>query len=422
MAEGKYQNPPFYEQVEVLLLCWAVTDMDTKDEVKDLKSVFENDFGYNATIEHLDGNSKNRLQVEVNFKVAKFVKDHDGTNTLLIVYYAGHGKPGEFFGDLEFIGLTSPNDLRDANQRLRNRLVWNKTEELLRPTEADVLEIFDCCCAGTLGLVRGENRLFEYLAAAKDQGLTGVPGPTSFTRALIFALKALIREKKGGRFTTDELLRKIKTDAPDFPKDQTPVMSNRDNKKDSAGRIMLHPLQLDKTVKKATDGDNPISGATGYVMTLHFQYGGKPSDDDLNKLGRDLNKIFERSTLEVHRVRWGGMRATMFTRATRRFKKRLRDRRASSLNQQPPNLDIAPSSTFLMGPPDTSLLSPHVIASDTQDLAGDGSCSSFTTSSPVTPPEPDIKTSLIIKSSLLELSKERAWEENEEEHPDGNPV
>lgn len=38
---------------------------------------------------------------------------------------------------------TSPNDHRDANHRERNRLVWNKTEDLLRPAEADVLEIFD---------------------------------------------------------------------------------------------------------------------------------------------------------------------------------------------------------------------------------------------------------------------------------------
>ena len=39
--------------------------------------------------------------------------------------------------------LTSPNDQRNANHKERNRLVWNKTEDLLRPAEADVLEIFD---------------------------------------------------------------------------------------------------------------------------------------------------------------------------------------------------------------------------------------------------------------------------------------
>ena len=37
----------------------------------------------------------------------------------------------------------SPNDdPLDRNQAL-NRLVWNQTEELLRPAAADILEIFD---------------------------------------------------------------------------------------------------------------------------------------------------------------------------------------------------------------------------------------------------------------------------------------
>ncbi|KAL8727739.1 MAG: hypothetical protein Q9166_005852 [cf. Caloplaca sp. 2 TL-2023] len=143
MAEGTYKTPSTYDKVEVLLLCWAVSDIDTTNEVKDLKAVFEVDFGYHATIKYLDAELKQRLQVQVNARVAKFVEDYDDSNTLLIVYYAGHGRPGKFFGDLELMGQTSPNDHRDATQRERNRLVWNKTEDLLRPAEADVLEIFD---------------------------------------------------------------------------------------------------------------------------------------------------------------------------------------------------------------------------------------------------------------------------------------
>ena len=71
--------------------------------------------------------------------------------------------------------------------------------------------------------------------------LTPRPGKDSFTRALIYALKALVEKRQDGRFTTVELLNKIK-EAPDFPKDQNPMLSDRE-KKGSAGRIMLHPLQ-----------------------------------------------------------------------------------------------------------------------------------------------------------------------------------
>ncbi|KAL9023831.1 MAG: hypothetical protein Q9180_008091 [Flavoplaca navasiana] len=158
MAEGKYQNPSLYDIVEVLLLCWATSDMDTTAEVQELRDVFEKDFGYHATTEYLNANSKQKLQTQVNARIAKFVGDHDGLKTLLLVYYAGHGGPGQYLGDLVLAAHTSPNDHRDANQRERNRLVWNKTEKLLRDAEADVLEIFDCCYAGTLGLVRGEDR------------------------------------------------------------------------------------------------------------------------------------------------------------------------------------------------------------------------------------------------------------------------
>ena len=160
MAEGRYQTPSQYDKVEVLLLYWLDSDMgtNTNKEVDDLESVFVKDFGYHATRAHLNENSKKKLQVEVNYEVANFVRKHDGPNTLLIVYYAGHGSPGELFGNLELKGYalqsgpvgvtdghrkTSPNDRRDTHHRHRNRLVWNKTEELLQPAEADVLEIFD---------------------------------------------------------------------------------------------------------------------------------------------------------------------------------------------------------------------------------------------------------------------------------------
>ncbi|KAL8645949.1 MAG: hypothetical protein Q9226_007070 [Calogaya cf. arnoldii] len=382
MAEGRYLSPSVYKKAEVLLLCWKehCSDLDTKTEVSQLVSVLEVGFGYGVTIVHLDGNEKNRLQVQLNAKVAGFVDTHDGPDTLLIVYYAGHGKPDKYFGDLEMFGQTSRNDPRDVKTRQRNLLVWNKTEELLRPAGADVLKIFDCCYAGTLGLPRGENRfripgslpsaadgvrLFEYLAAARDQGTTEVPGPKSFTSALIFALEALKNEKPESRFTTDELLRKIKTEAPHFPKDQTPVLSDREHKKPTGGRIMLHPIRTDRVdINKAPEVP-PVDQGNGHFVTLHFDFGDKPSEHELITLGQGLKEFFERSTLRVHRVRWGGMRRTMFGLATRRLRGSLRKRRV---------LAFEPSST--------ELLSPQTAESDFQDFMTTGSYSPSASSAP----------------------------------------
>ena len=107
MDKGNYIKSSGYNKVQVLLLCWdqASDDLATQKEVEKLKAVFVDRFGYDATIAKLNANARRRLQVQVNAKVANFVDVHDGPNTLLIVYYAGHGKPGKFFGDLEIFGF-----------------------------------------------------------------------------------------------------------------------------------------------------------------------------------------------------------------------------------------------------------------------------------------------------------------------------
>ena len=107
MAKGTYNHSSAYDKVVVLLLCWAQESNDlmkTTEEVNALKSVLEKRFRYHTTTEYLDNNNKQRLQIQLNSKVAAFVGANDGPNTLLIVYYAGHGKPGKMPGDLELIG------------------------------------------------------------------------------------------------------------------------------------------------------------------------------------------------------------------------------------------------------------------------------------------------------------------------------
>lgn len=150
---------------------------------------------------------------------------------------------------------------------------------------------------------------------------TPVPGKDSFTSALIYALESLVEEK--GRFTTVELLRKIKLHAPDFPKDQTPVLSDR---KDDvlAGRIMLHPLhkpQKDGSpTELSSEGNTNLNPFKRHTVTLHFDFGDQPSPAHVEMLGRQLNQVFERFTLGVHRVRWGGMKRSLAGRAVGSFR------------------------------------------------------------------------------------------------------
>ena len=166
---------------------------------------------------------------------------------------------------------------------------------------------------------------------------TPVPGEDSFTEALIWALERLAEEK--GRFTTVELLRKIKVEAPHFPKDQMPVLSDRQEEV-QAGRIMLHPLrkcqndglQMEKSLEQITNLDI-IKRQT---VTLHFDFADKPPPAHIEVLGRHLNHVFDRNNLGVNRVRWGGIRQSVAARAVGSFQAAglKRSRRVSMEQQQ----------------------------------------------------------------------------------------
>ena len=121
MDQGNWQDPTTYTNIVALLFCWDdhCNDMETKDEVDRLRVVLEDDLNYKTQTEYLD--SRPGLQLRINAKVAVFVRDNDGPNTLLIVYYAGHGRPGNYAGSLILTGsvgqatLNSVADSKKAN-------------------------------------------------------------------------------------------------------------------------------------------------------------------------------------------------------------------------------------------------------------------------------------------------------------------
>ena len=163
---------------------------------------------------------------------------------------------------------------------------------------------------------------------------TPIPGQNSFTSALIFALETLVEEQ--GRFTTVELRNKIKNDAPNFPKNQNPVLCSRKKCGSSSGRIMLHPLE--KAQKSQENGsalslgeDTDLDIFKRQTVTLHFDFCDKPSHEVVKAFGQELNQIFETDNLGVNRVRWGGMKQSAAGRAFGILQRSLhRHRRASS--------------------------------------------------------------------------------------------
>lgn len=92
-----------HRQAAVLMLSWAeeLDDLHTQGEISELRTVFEELFNYQVMERKLSGTKKAGLEIAKH--LIDFVTEYDAESALLIVYYAGHGIPGER-GELHFAG------------------------------------------------------------------------------------------------------------------------------------------------------------------------------------------------------------------------------------------------------------------------------------------------------------------------------
>ena len=128
----------------------------------------------------------------------------------------------------------------------------------------------------------------------------------------------MLETKPEGRFTTSELLTEI-NNAPHFSRDQRPVMMDREDVARS-GRIMLHPLSRKNSSRgPSSAAEVNINHANQHALTLHFDYDHKPSVENVTELGDHLISMFNRNTLKVNGIRWGGVQPSMVTRVMHRF-------------------------------------------------------------------------------------------------------
>ena len=179
----------------------------------------------------------------------------------------------------------------------RNSIMWGSVEHIIYGADADVLLIFDCCNAGLISR-SGKHKRFEALAACTEDARTRIPGKHSFTSALIWALrKQHLRKKKF--FPTSELLRMI-ADAPDFPKDQAPMLTKRVSSPDD---ISLTPFYADRTppsLRPEQIQDSNHMAKPNYLdLRFHCE---SLSEGDIKELARALRKMMLEGTLNTHRI------------------------------------------------------------------------------------------------------------------------
>jgi hypothetical protein len=78
-----------YESVQCLIIYWAENDLGPDQEIQKVRRVFENDYRFPTTTFPIPTKGG---QSRLNYEISGLVKDHaEKPNTLIIVYYAGHG-------------------------------------------------------------------------------------------------------------------------------------------------------------------------------------------------------------------------------------------------------------------------------------------------------------------------------------------
>jgi hypothetical protein len=134
------------------------------------------------------------------------------------------------------------------------------------------------------------------------------PGKESFTSALIWSLTALV---KRGDFSTQELLRTIQNEAPNFPKDQFPKLSER--QPSSYRKIMLSPLHEEtdgETNKdyKADECDDDFNDEMEEDLLLRFVFNESITESMIRQIADHMRRLIHEGDIKANTVLWEGIK------------------------------------------------------------------------------------------------------------------
>ena len=131
MQEGKqYTSTKCYKEVHVLMLSWdpQSDDLKVKKEMERLGTVFQEDYNFEVHPAYLKNNTNKLPRNQAQKYVSDFVYDYDSPHTLLVVYFGGHGTPGDHGGELQLHGNV------DQVKAHRNGIIWNHVSNPMSST------------------------------------------------------------------------------------------------------------------------------------------------------------------------------------------------------------------------------------------------------------------------------------------------
>jgi hypothetical protein len=305
-----------HSKVAVLLIDWEKKSegyLDTKKEVDSLRTLLRKKYHFTVRRKRLNTDLPQAVSTQLEKFLVDFKFECDSDESLLIIYYAGHG-----LNDITAPGTLSlhPTTTKPYSHKKRlNHIVWNQAEECIKNTKADILLIFDCCYAGELAKSKKRGpalgKIFDFLGASQATQRAWGPGPHSFTSALIWALQELASRTDG--FTLQELQSTIQS-APQFQRfpepthQQVPCIGER-GLEPSLQRLKMCPLREteDATQQHRVGLAQHQPERPNFYLTLEFLFSECPTTEDIADLGKWLREIMSEDKYPLQHVLWRGL-------------------------------------------------------------------------------------------------------------------
>ncbi|TLD34199.1 hypothetical protein PspLS_00373 [Pyricularia sp. CBS 133598] len=165
-----------YSKVQVLLLHWKSDDLFVLPELEDLEQCMREDYSFETDIFAIPSENSH---LELMLKVGSLIKDHEGTDTLFIVYYGGHARIDE-----------SRQSTWCATRHSGSPwLQWSAIQTLLERSVSDTLILLDCCAGAASATFPNGKSITETISASSWDAIAPDPGRYSFTNALIEVLQ-----------------------------------------------------------------------------------------------------------------------------------------------------------------------------------------------------------------------------------------
>ncbi|KAF5018727.1 hypothetical protein F66182_9286 [Fusarium sp. NRRL 66182] len=178
-AKRAFPNSAYsrYKEVEVLLIRWEEDELEVEWELNELHKVFRDLYGFTTEQFLIPTQNSHR---KLNHKALSFVEEHENEETLLVVYYGGHG----------VINKARQSTWSCKVDKSYATVEWSAIQTLFEMAKCDVLLLLDCCAgASAAPLTERPTNIKETIAACGFETWTPRPGVQSFTHTLIEVMK-----------------------------------------------------------------------------------------------------------------------------------------------------------------------------------------------------------------------------------------